>query len=93
MEQHYNITMPFLSMEERAQLVRFCASMSGNLEVAEDLTQETLLEAWRHEQALRDPSRRSQWLVGIARNVYLRWRRKQGREEAHSQSCSSHSSR
>ncbi len=84
MEQLYNIATSFISIEERAQLVRFCAAMSGSVEVAEDLTQETLLEAWRHEQALRDPSRRSQWLMGIARNVYLRWQRKQGREAAHS---------
>jgi RNA polymerase sigma-70 factor (ECF subfamily) len=57
--------------------------MSGKPEVAEDLAQETLLEAWRHEQALRDPSRRFQWLMGIARNVYLRWQRKQAREDAY----------
>ena len=83
MEQHYNIVTPFISTEERTQLVRLCAAMSGNLDVAEDLTQETLLEAWRHEQALRDPSRRPQWLAGIARNVYLRWQRKQAHEKTH----------
>jgi RNA polymerase sigma-70 factor (ECF subfamily) len=83
MEQHHITTTPFISVEERAQLVRYCAAMSGKSEVAEDLAQETLLEAWRHEQALRYPSRRSQWLAGIARKVYLRWQRKQGREETH----------
>ena len=83
MEQHHITTTPFISVEERAQLVRYCAAMSGKSEVAEDLAQETLLEAWRNAQALRDPSRRLQWLAGIARNVYLRWQRKQGREEAH----------
>lgn len=83
MEQHRITTPPFISVEERAQLVRYCSAMSGKSEVAEDLAQETLLEAWRHEQALRDPARRLQWLMGIARNVYLRWQRKQGREKAH----------
>lgn len=83
MEQHYIAATLFISAEERAQLVRYCAALSGKSEVAEDLAQETLLEAWRNAQALRDPLRRSQWLAGIARNVYLRWRRQQGREEAH----------
>lgn len=83
MERNHIATDAFLSLEERAQLVRFCAAISGNSETAEDLAQEALLEAWQHEQALRDPSRRSQWLMGIARNICLRWQRKQGREEAH----------
>jgi RNA polymerase sigma-70 factor (ECF subfamily) len=83
MEQHHIAALPFISVKERAQLVRYCAALSGESEVAEDLAQETLLEAWRNVQALRDPSRRSQWLVGIAHNVYLRWQRKQGREEAY----------
>ncbi|HET8845338.1 MAG TPA: sigma-70 family RNA polymerase sigma factor [Ktedonobacteraceae bacterium] len=83
MEHHHLVTTPFISAEERALLVRYCAALSGRPEIAEDLTQETLLEAWRSLQTLRDPSRRPQWLKGIARNVYLRWLRRQGREQAH----------
>ena len=58
---------------ERARLVRLCATITGNGDVAEDLAQETLLEAWRHLHKLRDPERRAQWLTGIARNVCLRF--------------------
>jgi len=68
---------------ERARLVRLCAAITGNGDVAEDLAQETLLEAWRHLHELRDPERRTRWLSGIARNVCLRWARKRGRELAH----------
>ncbi len=64
---------------ERDHLVRLCASLSGSSEAAEDLAQETLIEAWRHEHSLRDPERRSAWLSGIARNVCKRWQRRQGR--------------
>jgi DNA-directed RNA polymerase specialized sigma24 family protein len=33
---------------ERARLVHLCAYLTGNGEAAEDLAQETLVEAWRH---------------------------------------------
>src|SRR5689334_990502 len=65
---------------ERARLVRLCALLTGDRETAEDLAQETLYEAWRHEANLRDPERRAQWLSGIARNVCRRWLRKKARE-------------
>jgi RNA polymerase sigma-70 factor (ECF subfamily) len=68
------------SAEERARLVRLCARLSGDPQSAEDLAQEALLEAWRHLGQLRDPARRAQWLSGIARNVCLRWLRRQHTE-------------
>ena len=73
----------FVSPEERVQLVRLCAVLVGDREVAEDLAQETLLEAWRHRHALRDQTRRTSWLSGIARNVCLRWLRERRRDTAH----------
>ncbi len=68
---------------ERARLVGLCTVLTGDRDVAEDLAQETLLEAWRHMQKLRDPERYSQWLSGIARNMCLRWRREHGYDLAH----------
>jgi RNA polymerase sigma factor (sigma-70 family) len=67
---------------ERARLLRLCARLTGDLDAAEDLAQETLVEAWRHEHELRDPARRSQWLAGIARNLCLMWARSRAREPA-----------
>lgn len=64
---------------ERTRLVRLCARFTGDSNVAEDLAQEALLEAWRHFDALRDQERIPQWLSGIAHNVCLRWIRKQRR--------------
>ncbi len=65
---------------ERARLVRLCAKFTGDGEVAEDLAQETLFEAWRHIHNLRSQDRLPQWLSGIAHNVCLRWARKRGRD-------------
>jgi RNA polymerase sigma factor (sigma-70 family) len=68
---------------ERARLVRLCARLSGDQNSAEDLAQETLIEAWRQRQRLHDPSGHARWLSAIARNVCLRWARRHGRELAH----------
>ena len=64
---------------ERVRLVGLCATLTGNVDVAEDMAQEVLLEAWRSIERLRDVELFSHWLSGIARNVCLRWTRKQGR--------------
>ena len=70
---------------ERARLVRFCAHLTGNPAVAEDLAQETLLETWRNQHKLSasdqvDPARLSQWLSAVARNVCFRWGRSHSRD-------------
>lgn len=83
-KQIQDIAGSFISTQEWARLVRLCATITHEREVAEDLAQETVLEALRHQHALRDPEKQSQWLSGIARNVCLRWQRKIGRELAHS---------
>ncbi|GHO92807.1 hypothetical protein KSF_028550 [Reticulibacter mediterranei] len=70
--------------QERVSLVRFCTSLTGNPSVAEDLAQETLLEAWRNlhkfsasssQNADEQQTHLHQWLFAIARNVCLRWGR------------------
>ena len=74
----WDLTLP----AERARLVRLCACLTGNSDTAEDLAQETLVEAWRHAHKLYDPSGRDRWLAAIARNVCHRWLRARGRELA-----------
>ncbi len=75
--------LPAVFARERAGLVRLCARLTGDPAAAEDLAQETLLEAWRHRDALRDPDRLEAWLAGIARNICLRWGRIHARAAAH----------
>jgi RNA polymerase sigma factor (sigma-70 family) len=65
---------------ERDRLVRLCARLTGNLEAAEDLAQETLWEAWRHAENLREPGAWRAYVSGIARNVCLRWQRRESRD-------------
>jgi RNA polymerase sigma-70 factor (ECF subfamily) len=68
---------------EWPRLVRLCAHLSGDRDSAEDLAQETLLEAWRHKDRLHDPRGYSAWLSAIASNVSMRWGRRQGRRRSH----------
>ena len=82
-KQTRDISDSFISAQDWTHLVHLCAAITRNNTVAEDLAQETVLEAWRHRQELREPEKRMQWLSGIARNICLRWFRKRGQELAH----------
>ena len=71
---------------DRTRLIRLCARLTGDPGAAEDLAQETLLEAWRLRYRLREPDDadgRTRWLAAIARNVCLRWQRSHGEDRAH----------
>ncbi len=71
------------SEQERRRLVRLCAVLTGDPAAADDLAQETLLEAWRIRDRLVDPGGRRPWLDAIARNVCHRWRVRTARRSAH----------
>lgn len=85
MDSHDDLTALWRGelLSERARLVQLCARFTGKTDVAEDLAQEALFEAWRHQHTLRDRGRFSPWLSGIARNVCLRWARTHHRESLH----------
>jgi RNA polymerase sigma factor (sigma-70 family) len=68
---------------ERPRLVSLCARLSGDVEMAEDLAQETLAEGWRLLAKLRQPEGLSAWLSAIARNICLRWGRERRHDSAH----------
>jgi RNA polymerase sigma factor (sigma-70 family) len=71
---------PLWSPARRGRLVRLCATVAGDASVAEDLAQEALVEAWRHQDRLTDPTGADAWLDAIARNVCRRWLRARGRD-------------
>ena len=51
-----------ISTHERDMLVRYCAHFTGDPLVAEDLAQQTLLEAWQKSDTLYNRQVREYWL-------------------------------
>lgn len=64
-------------------LRRHCARLTRDDEAGADLTQETLVEAWRNRHKLTDPQGRRAWLAAIAGHVYHRWLRSLQQETQH----------
>lgn len=62
------------------RLVGLCAHLAGESAAAEDLAQETLIEAWRTRDRVHDLQTLPRWVAGVARNVCLRRRRARGQE-------------
>src|SRR5262245_57323971 len=58
--------------EARPRLLRLARLQGIAADLAEDVVQETCLEAWRHLERLREPERFAPWLDGICRNVCRR---------------------
>jgi RNA polymerase sigma-70 factor (ECF subfamily) len=71
-------------LEEHAGTVyRYTLRLAGRPDVAEDLTQETLLRAWRNRARLREPRAARLWMLRIAGNLWTDYlRRKKFRPPA-----------
>jgi RNA polymerase sigma-70 factor (ECF subfamily) len=62
---------PFDAVETHvATVYRYALRLAGRADVAEDLTQETFLRAWRSRGKLRDPRVARVWLLRIATNLW-----------------------
>src|SRR5215831_18470049 len=59
----------------RPRLMRMACAQGLAPDSAEDVVQETLLEAWRHLDRLYEPDAFDAWLGGICRNVCRRYAR------------------
>lgn len=64
---------------ERADLLRSFITWTRNPTIADDLVQQTMIEAWKSDRQPEDREWRP-WLFGIARNVFYRWRRELARD-------------
>src|SRR5260221_367503 len=51
--------------EARPRLLRLTHLNNMSHDIADDVVQETMMEAWRHVENLRDPQRFHAWLIVI----------------------------
>lgn len=79
---HLALLRPEQLGAERPRLVRLGYRLTGSLDAAEDLAQETLFDALRNAHKLHDPTGYPRWLSAIARNVCRRWNERRGQERA-----------
>lgn len=68
-----------LAQAYSAQVGRFCAGVVGSLAEADELMQETFIEAWAAMPRFRAESSARAWLFGIARRICIRHLRKRDR--------------
>jgi DNA-directed RNA polymerase specialized sigma24 family protein len=69
--------------EARPRLLRLAHLNGMSPDIADDVVQETMMEAWRHVENLRDPQRFNAWLDGICRNVCRRYKTPNGALHLH----------
>lgn len=69
--------------EARPRLLRLAHLNGIAPDIADDVVQETMLEAWRRVENLRDPQRFHAWLDGICRNVCRRHKTSNGVQYLH----------
>jgi len=69
--------------EARPRLLRLAHLNGMSPDMADDVVQETMMEAWRHIEKLRDPQRFHAWLDGICRNVCRRYQTPDGALHLH----------
>ncbi len=76
------VTVADLLHTHYAFVYRLAYRLSGSAADAEDLTQQTYLQAQTHLSQLRETSRSRPWLASIVRNLFLRTRRRTGKTVA-----------
>ena len=78
-EEQYKSLVAAFDQDYR-RLVRLCARLTSSSDAAEDMAQETLVEAWRNRHKWTGSGSPFAWLSRIAVNVCWRWRRSRGRD-------------
>lgn len=62
-----------LFIENKDLVYRFLIKLSGNISLAEELTQETFFRAYVNLASLREREKAAVWLCQIAKNTYFSW--------------------
>ncbi|QDT09926.1 RNA polymerase sigma factor [Stieleria marina] len=69
--------MDDLFIANQPPIYRFLLRLSGSVETASDLSQETLARGWQKREQLRDSAALRTWLLRIAHNTFCEYARQQ----------------
>ena len=75
-KEGHQLSMNFLLEENYKPLYAFLVRMTGNPEVAKDMTQETMIKAVTNIKKFRGDSKFSSWLIRIGINTYKNYLKK-----------------
>lgn len=75
-----NQALAYLFQQNYSFLVHYLIKLTYNLELAEDLAQDTMAKAMEHIQGFNGRAKFSTWLISIATRLYIDQKRKQKRE-------------
>jgi RNA polymerase sigma-70 factor (ECF subfamily) len=70
-----------LIRQNQRMIHSLCYRLTGSMEEAEDLAQETFLQAYQHLAEFRGEAKVSSWLYRIAVNRCLNWRKRRQRQD------------
>lgn len=74
--QREELDWPYLYERHAPELSAFVYRLTGNMEVAADLVQDTFVRAIRRQAGLAEPKAARAWLYRIASNMVTDWRRR-----------------
>src|SRR5438093_10465066 len=79
-----------LIREYQRMIHSLCYRMTGSMADADDLAQETFIQAYLHLASFRAEARFSSWLYRIATNLCLNWQESQARQQQVQREWSEH---
>ena len=70
-----------LIRQHQRMIHSLCYRMTGSMADADDLAQETFIQAYQHLASFRAEARFSSWLYRIATNLCLNWKKSEARQQ------------
>ena len=69
-------SLDFLIERYLKDVYNFAFKLTNNLQMAEDVTQESFVKAWKHIRKFRQGANFKSWIFSITRNTAIDWLRK-----------------
>ncbi len=68
--------------DKKELVFKYLIKLTGDVSLAEELTQETFFRAYMNYASLKNPDKATVWLCQIAKNTYFAWYNEQKKKES-----------